>query len=174
MTHCYRASLRWTGNRGTGTSSYRAYGRDHLIAFEGKPELLGSSDPVFRGDRSRYNPEELLVASLSACHMLGYLHLCAESDLVVETYSDEASGAMETTPDGSGRFVLVTLHPAVTIRSGSPDRATELHTRAHEICFIANSVNFPVRCEPTVRLLSQADRGATHTEGPEPAGPKGS
>ncbi|HUZ79979.1 MAG TPA: OsmC family protein [Thermoplasmata archaeon] len=174
MTHYYRASVRWTGNRGTGTSAYRAYDRDHLIAFEGKPELPGSSDPIFRGDRSRYNPEELLVASLSACHMLWYLHLCAESDIVVETYSDEANGTMETAPDGSGRFVLVTLHPAVTIRSGSPDRARELHTRADEMCFIANSVNFPVRCEPTVRPLSQGDGEGTHAEGPEPAGPKGS
>ncbi|EQD30361.1 OsmC family protein [mine drainage metagenome] len=174
MTHYYRAIVRWTGNRGTGTSAYREYGREHLIAFEGKPELPGSSDPNFRGDRSRYNPEELLVASLSACHMLWYLHLCAESDIVVEAYSDEANGTMETAPDGSGRFVLVTLHPTITIRRGSPDRARELHTRAHQMCFIANSVNFPVRCEPTVRPVSQADGQGAHADGPEPPGPKGS
>ncbi|NNN17646.1 MAG: OsmC family protein [Thermoplasmata archaeon] len=174
MMHSYRASIRWTGNHGTGTSAYRAYGREHLIAFEGKPELPGSSDPNFRGDGRRYNPEELLIASLSACHMLWYLHLCASSDIVVETYSDEANGTMETTPDGSGRFTLATLHPAVTIRSGSPDRARELHTRAHEMCFVANSVNFPVRCEPTVRLLSRGGREGPRAGGPDPAGPKGS
>jgi len=174
MEHQYRARVRWTGNLGTGTSGYRTYGRDHEIAFDGKPDLPGSSDPSFRGERSRYNPEELLVASLSACHMLSYLHLCADAGIVVEPYSDEANGVMETTPEGGGRFTLVTLHPSVSIRSGSFDRARELHARAHELCFIANSVNFPVRCEPTVRPFSDGNPEARAAQGTGAAGPKGS
>ncbi len=151
-SHHYRASVRWTGNRGTGTSDYRAYGREHTLTFEGKDPLPGSSDPTFRGDPTRYNPEELLLGSLSACHMLWYLHLCAVAGIVVESYRDEAEGVMETEPGGSGRFTRVTLHPTVTIQDGSPDRAADLHTEAHRRCFIANSVNFPVRFEPTIRV----------------------
>ena len=150
--HHYRATVRWTGNRGPGTSGYTTYARDHLIEGAGKPPIPGSSDPQFRGDGHRYNPEELLVASLSACHMLWYLHLCSAAGLVVEEYSDEAEGEMETAADGSGRFRRVTLRPNVLFLGGSVDRATALHEEAHRKCFIASSVNFPVRCEPTTRV----------------------
>jgi organic hydroperoxide reductase OsmC/OhrA len=152
--HLYRANVRWIGNRGSGTSDYRAYTRDHLITFPGKPPLPGSSDPAYRGDSGRYNPEELLVASLSACHMLWYLHLCATDGIIVAEYTDDAEGTLETGPDGAGRFTEVVLHPAVTLARGDPTRATALHERAHELCFIANSVNFPVRHEPVVRAAA--------------------
>ena len=146
--HHYELSLEWTGNTGEGTSGYRSYSRNHILRAKGKPDLVGSSDPTFRGDRSRYNPEELLVASLSSCHMLWFLHLCAEAKLIVEDYSDEASGSMAMDTDGGGHFEEVTLRPAVRF-SGSPDSAQvdALHHRAHELCFIARSVNFPVKHE---------------------------
>jgi organic hydroperoxide reductase OsmC/OhrA len=155
-THRYRATVRWTGNTGAGTGDYRAYRRDHVVAFPNKPPLPGSSDPEFRGDAARYNPEELLVSSLSACHMLWYLHLCAVSGIVVEEYADDAEGVLETGPDGSGRFSAVTLHPTVRIRTGDLARAAELHDRAHAMCFIANSVNFPVQHIVSVELAADA------------------
>jgi len=121
-----------------------------VIEAEGKPAIAGSSDPHFRGDRSRWNPEELLVASLSACHQLWYLHLCAEAGVVVVAYDDRAEGVMVERPDGSGAFARVVLHPRVTIRSGDAQLALALHERAHALCFIARSVNFPVTCEPAI------------------------
>jgi organic hydroperoxide reductase OsmC/OhrA len=148
--HHYRAHVRWTGNRGAGTLDYRAYARDHEIEVGGKPPISGSADPRFRGDPVRHNPEELLVAALAACHMLWYLHLCSDSGIVVEEYSDAAEGTLETQPDGSGRFTVVTLRPRVRISRGSPSLAKELHVQAHQKCFIASSVNFPVLCDPTI------------------------
>jgi organic hydroperoxide reductase OsmC/OhrA len=143
-------SVRWTGNTGEGTSDYKSYERAHEISAAGKPSVPGSSDPAFRGDPSRYNPEELLVASLSACHMLWYLHLCADAQIVVTSYEDDATGTMRLTEDGGGRFEEVVLRPAVTVRKGAdPGLARALHARAHHLCFIANSVNFEVRAEPT-------------------------
>ena len=151
--HRYTTSVTWTGNEGSGTSGYRAYRRDHEISATGKPPICASSDPTFRGDASRYNPEELLVASLSACHMLWSLHLCSDARLVVTAYVDEASGTMAETEEGGGRFTAVVLRPRVTIAAGSDrELATGLHDRAHHLCFIANSVNFPVTCEPTVEV----------------------
>lgn len=151
--HRYSVHVTWTGNLGQGTSSYRAYSRNHEIAAAGKPVLPGSSDPTFRGDPDRYNPEEFLVSSLSTCHMLWYLHLCAEAKIVVVEYVDEASGVMTERSDGGGRFTEVTLKPHVVIASGGDlARAEALHERAHHLCFIANSVNFPVRCEPRLRI----------------------
>jgi organic hydroperoxide reductase OsmC/OhrA len=148
--HHFQVTTTWTGNRGSGTSGYRAYGRDHEIVAEGKLSAIpGSSSPVYRGDKDRYNPEELLVAALSACHMLWVLHLCADAGIVVNDYRDEAKGDMELNPDGSGQFSEVVLRPILRIADVS--RAHELdaiHHRAHELCFIARSVNFPVRCEP--------------------------
>lgn len=158
--HRYRAVVQWTGNRGKGTESYRAYGRDHLVRFEGKPPLLGSSDPAFLGDPGRYNPEELLVASLSSCHMLWYLHLCANADVVVMTYEDDAEGTLELAPDGSGRFTGVSLRPRVTIEGGSPEKAAALHEEAHRRCFLASSVNFPVSVSPSVRARTASDQAA--------------
>src|ERR1700722_2568460 len=151
--HHYAITTTWTGNRGEGTKNYRAYARDHEISAGGKSApVAGSSDKSFRGDASRYNPEELLIASLSACHMLWFLHLCAEADIVVTDYRDSATGTMAEHSDGSGEFVRVTLHPHVVITS--PDRiaeATGLHAKAHHLCYIARSVNFAVEHEPVVK-----------------------
>lgn len=152
--HHYAVDMKWTGNLGEGTSGYRAYSRNHEISAAGKITIPGSSDPVFRGDASRYNPEDLLVSSLSACHMLAYLHLCAVAGIVVLEYLDQASGVMTETPDGGGHFTDVLLRPQVLIAAGSDaEQATHLHERAHHLCFIASSVNFPVRCEPHVRTV---------------------
>ncbi len=148
--HAYSVGVVWTGDRGSGTSGYREYGRDHVVRVAGKPELAGSSDPTFRGDATRYNPEELLVASLSACHLLWYLHLASEAGIVVRGYEDAAEGTMEESADGGGRFTSVTLRPRVRIERGDPKRALEIHEAAHAKCFIANSVNFPVRVEPEI------------------------
>lgn len=149
--HSYAIQVEWTGDRGTGTDHYRSYKRDHVIRIAGKPDLFGSSDPTFRGDPSRHNPEDMLVAALSACHMMSYLHVCAINGVVVTAYIDNATGTMETLPDGSGRFLEVALHPEVTVRDADmAAKAEELHHRAHELCFIANSVNFPVRCKGEV------------------------
>ena len=154
-THTYRTTVRWTGNQGSGTSAYRAYSRNHEISAVGKPIVPASSDPAFNGDPARYNPEDLLVASLSGCHMLWYLHLCAVNKVVVLEYEDNAVGILEETADGGGHFVEVTLHPAITITAQSSlDTARQLHRDAHEKCFIATSVNFPVRVEPEFRTAS--------------------
>ena len=150
--HNYETTVRWTGNQGSGTSAYRAYSRDHEILGAGKPVIPGSSDPAFRGDAARYNPEDMLVASLSTCHMLWYLHLCAVNKVVVLDYEDHAAGTMEETDDGGGRFTGVTLRPRITVSAQSAlDTALHLHHEAHAKCFIANSVNFPVGCEPVIR-----------------------
>jgi organic hydroperoxide reductase OsmC/OhrA len=148
-THRYELTVAWTGNRGAGTADYRAYARTHEVTADGKAAIAGSSDPVFRGDRDRWNPEELLVAALSQCHMLAYLHLCAVNGVVVTAYTDRPTGTMAETADGGGHFVEVVLQPEVTV--AEPDqieRAQALHKEAHEKCFIASSVNFPVRHEP--------------------------
>jgi organic hydroperoxide reductase OsmC/OhrA len=149
--HTYTSHLTWTGNLGSGTSGYKAYARDHVFRAPGKPDLPGSSDPAFRGDSHRYNPEELLVAALSSCHMLWYLHLCSDAGVVVIAYSDAAKGIMVEDAAKGGYFTQVTLHPKVTIARGSDGaKARELHHSAHVKCFIANSVNFPVTCEPQI------------------------
>jgi organic hydroperoxide reductase OsmC/OhrA len=150
--HRYSVAVEWTGNTGTGTSGYRNYERRHEIsAGTEKPIIPGSSDPAFRGDPTRWNPEELLVASLSACHKLWYLHLCAEAGIVVVAYVDHAEGVMEVAADGSGHFARVVLHPHVAVAAGSDViKARELHATAHAKCFIANSMNFPVEHEPEI------------------------
>jgi organic hydroperoxide reductase OsmC/OhrA len=151
-THRYIVTNRWTGNLGSGTSAYTAYSRNHELSGGGKSAPIpGSSDPAFRGDPSRYNPEELLVGALSTCHMLVLLHLCADAGIVVVDYSDQAEGEMVEHPDGSGEFTRATLRPKMTITDAAriPD-AVALHHRVHELCFIARSVKFPVECEPTV------------------------
>ena len=150
-THRYTAQISWTGNRGNGTSDYRAYGRDHLIQAPGQPPIIGTSDPLFRGDKAHWNPEQLLVAALSSCHQLWYLHLCAEAGVVVTGYEDEAVGRMVEETDGSGQFSDVTLNPVVTILPEcDATLAVMLHMAAHKECFIANSVKFPVYCKPKV------------------------
>jgi organic hydroperoxide reductase OsmC/OhrA len=151
--HQYETQLKWTGNSGAGTSNYRAYSRNHEISAPNKPVLAGSSDPAFRGDPSRYNPEELLVASVSACHMLWYLHLCAVNDVTVISYTDAAEGIMQENEDGSGQFTEVVLRPEVRISKDSdPRAATRLHADAHRNCFIANSVRFPITTKPEITV----------------------
>ena len=146
--HRYHVEVDWTGNLGTGTQSYRGYARSHDIRVAGKPTLAGSADATFRGDASRHNPEDLLVAALSACHMLSYLHVAAVAGVVVTDYLDAAEGVM-LLEGSAGHFTEVVLRPRVTItRAEDVARADALHADAHHACFIANSVNFPVRCEP--------------------------
>jgi organic hydroperoxide reductase OsmC/OhrA len=148
--HHYHVTVTWTGNQGTGTSGYKAYRRDHAIESAGKATILGSSDPAFLGDRTRWNPEDLLVASTSACHKLWYLHLCAEAGIAVLAYVDEAEGTM--VEGEKGRFTKIVLRPRVTVRAGDDVAlAQRLHHDAHEQCFIANSLNFPVLCEPAIQ-----------------------
>lgn len=154
--HGYQATIVWTGNRGDGTTSYRSFSRDHDIIIAGKPTIAGSSDPGFRGDASRHNPEDLLVVSLSTCHMLWFLHLCTTKGIVATAYEDDATGTMVEDADGGGRFTEVVLRPRVTISAGDPDVAKALHHEAHAKCFIANSVNFPVRHEPVIELVPSA------------------
>jgi organic hydroperoxide reductase OsmC/OhrA len=154
-SHQYHTLLRWTGNTGRGTESYRAYERAHTISVKGKPLIEGSSDPSFRGDPAKYNPEEMLVASLSACHMLWFLHFCSEASVIVLDYSDAAEGSMTETADGSGKFSEVILHPAVQIKEASMlEKLNALHEKAHRFCFIANSCNFPIRHVPTASAQS--------------------
>jgi organic hydroperoxide reductase OsmC/OhrA len=154
-SHNYKITTKWTGNLGSGTANYRAYNRDHQISAVGKgAPVNGSSDPHFRGDATRYNPEELLVASLSSCHMLWVLHLCADAGIAITEYSDEATGVMAVNEDGSGQFTLVTLRPRVTITDRERTaEANAVHAKAHELCFIARSVNFPVKHEPVITAV---------------------
>lgn len=144
--HNYKLTLKWTGNKGTGTSSYRAYDRNHDILIDNKTIIKGSSDPTFHGDKTAHNPEDLLLASLSACHMMSYLHVCVKNGIVVTNYIDNATGIMKVNNDGSGHFTEVTLNPIVTISDEKLlAKANELHKEANKLCFIANSVNFPVK-----------------------------
>lgn len=155
--HHYRASVIWEGNLGKGTASYRDYSRNHRTAMEGKPDIPGSSDVSFRGDPSRYSPEDLLVSSLSSCHMLWYLHLCAVNGVVVVDYRDDAEGEMEENADGSGQFRRVTLRPYVAVTDASMiDKAMSLHHDAHRMCFIARSVNFTLDHQPKVVAYQKA------------------
>ncbi len=152
--HQYQSLVRWTGNTGSGTTGYQSYERSYTISINGKPDIPGSSDPAFRGNPSKHNPEDLLLSSLAACHLLWYLHLCSEAGVIVTEYTDNATGIMAETADGGGRFIEVILHPAVTVQNASMiEKAGTLHQRAHELCFIANSVNFPVRHQPTIISL---------------------
>ena len=154
--HQYSLAVKWTGNKGNGTSSYTSYERSHSVISENKPDILCSSDPVFHGDMTKYNPEEFLVAALSSCHMLSYLHLCAVNGIVVVDYTDNPVGIMEESPDGSGRFTNVTLHPVVKVSDQSMiEKANALHERANELCFIANSCNFKVYHEPVCRAVEK-------------------
>ena len=149
--HFYATTVEWTGNKGSGTSGYRTYERAHTIVAEGKPVIPGSSDPSFRGDPARYNPEDLLVGSLSSCHMLWYLHVCSVGGIVVTGYLDRAEGVMVEDASGGGRFASVTLRPEVTLAVGTDEAAAlAAHHEAHEKCFIASSVNFPVTVEPVI------------------------
>lgn len=153
--HGYAVRVRWTGNQGTGTSGYRDYSRDHEITLSSKPDqvLAGSADAAFRGDPERFNPEEFLLTALSQCHLLSYLHACVLAGVRVVDYTDDATGTMVTEADGSGHFTEVVLRPRVVIAPDSDRQAAqEAHEVAHRMCFIANSVNFPVRHEAQISL----------------------
>jgi organic hydroperoxide reductase OsmC/OhrA len=147
--HSFAARLTWSGAAKGPTRTYSGYSRDYVVEIEGKPPLEGSSAPAFRGDPARHNPEDLLVAALSGCHLLWYLNLCADAGIEVVGYVDEASGTVAR-KDGMVRFTEVTLRPRVTIAAGDPEQAKALHAQAHAECFIANSVNFPVRHEAVI------------------------
>ena len=151
--HQYSLAVEWTGNTGNGTKEYRGYERSHIISFENKVPIAGSSDPAFRGDKEKHSPEDLFVASIAACHMLWYLHLCSDAGIVITEYIDHATGTMAETSNGSGRFIEVTLRPAVTITSESKRSTAEaLHHKANEFCFIANSCNFPIHHKPFISV----------------------
>ena len=148
--HHYELTVRWTGNRGDGTAGYRAYSRDHDVVIPGLPTLKASADPTFHGDRTRYNPEQLLLAALAQCHMLSFLHVAVKHGVVVTGYEDNAEGLMKLNRDGSGQFESVTLKPRVTIADAVDESLmSQLHHEANQVCFIARSVNFPVLHEPT-------------------------
>jgi len=154
-THRYTVDVTWTGNLGTGTSGYREFSRDHEVSGPGKPVLPGSSDPAFRGDPSRYNPEELLVAALSQCHMLWFLHLASANGVLVTGYIDHPEGTMAEGRGGGGEFTDVLLRPEVTVAApGMLAGAEGLHEQAHALCFIARSVNFPVRHQPSTTAVT--------------------
>lgn len=156
-THRYTATIEWTGNQGTGTLDYRAYSRNHKISIDGKTVIEASSDSAFRGDPSRHTPEDLLVSSLSGCHMLWYLHLCAVNGVVVLRYRDEAEAEMVENEDGSGQFSKVILHPRVVVSKSSMfEKAQTLHDEAHRMCFIARSVNFSMQHNPEVTCYEEA------------------
>ncbi len=156
--HRYALTVRWTGNLGAGTSTYRGYSRDHDIEIPGLPVLRGSADPTFHGDRERYNPEQLLLAALSQCHMLSFLHVAVKHGVVVTAYEDRAEALMRTNRDGSGQFESVTLKPRVTVAGpAAPDLLEELHVEANKVCFIARSVNFLVLHQPTAVAEGQPD-----------------
>jgi organic hydroperoxide reductase OsmC/OhrA len=150
--HSYSVSLVWTGNRGTGTSGYKDYGRDHTVQSFGKADIHGSADRVFHGDANRWNPEELLIAALSQCHMLSFLHVASDAKLVVTDYGDNASGTLELDATGGGRITEVVLRPKVTVADSGDVDIAALHHHASQLCFIARSVNFPVRHEPETHV----------------------
>lgn len=151
--HHYSLTVKWTGNKGTGTSNYKEFERSHSIFVDNKVNILGSSNPAFRGDKTKHNPEELFLASISSCHMLWYLHLCAVAGIIVTDYIDNAKGIMIETEYGSGKFTEVNLNPIVTITDQSMiEKANELHRKANDLCFIANSLNFPVNHHPVCNV----------------------
>ncbi|MBL0286511.1 MAG: OsmC family protein [Bacteroidetes bacterium] len=145
----YKLIMAWLGNEGTGTSGYKHYKRDFVVVGEGKPPISGSSDVHFLGDIEKYNPEEMLLMSVSSCHMLWFLHLCAVSDVVVSEYSDEPTGVLEIFADGGGKFSEITLRPIISI-IGQPsiEQLNSLQEKANKLCFIANSLNIKINHEP--------------------------
>lgn len=149
--HQYAVTASWTGNLGSGTSGYRDYARDVTLQIEGKPELLASADKPFRGDPTRWNPEDLLLSALAECHLLSYLHACVSTGVVVVGYTDEATGTMKEDGAGGGTFTEVILRPRVVVAEASMiEAAHAAHAQANKWCFIANSVSFPVRHEATI------------------------
>lgn len=140
----FTSHIQWTGNRGTGTSAYKAYDRTWSVRTPGKPEIPCSNDPALGGDPTLHNPEDLLLNALAACHMLWFLHLASDTGITVTAYHDTPEGVGETETTGVGRFLSATLHPQITLTSGTPEAADAIHGRIHKVCYIARSVNFPV------------------------------
>ncbi len=153
--HHYQAHLIWDGNLGDGTSTYAGYGRQHRVVIAGKPDLVGSSDPMFRGEKEKHNPEDLFVAAIVSCHMLAYLALCARNGVCVTTYEDAATGTLVFDGSGGGKFEEVTLHPVVTIAEGDADLAMKLHEKAHAQCFIASSCSVPIHHQAKVLVAER-------------------
>ncbi|MGZ3863872.1 MAG: OsmC family protein [Bacteroidia bacterium] len=148
--HHYTANIVWTGNKGEGTKTYTSYDRNYTISVMNKPDINGSADIPFRGDGTKYNPEDFLLCSLSTCHMLWFLHFCADNGIIVTDYKDTPKGTMIQNAGGGGHFTEVILNPAVTITDASKtELANSLHAKANEKCFIANSCNFPVKHNPS-------------------------
>lgn len=151
--HNYKLTAVWTGNKGEGTKNVRAYDRSHTVSIDGKPELLLTTDNPAVGDKSKLNPEDLLVSAISSCHMLSYLYVCALEGIVITSYFDNASGTMLEEASGGGSFKEIILNPIIHVADESMvEKAIELHHKAHEICYIANSVNFDVKCNPTCKV----------------------
>ena len=151
--HNYKLTAEWTGNKGDGTKNVRTYDRSHTISIPGKPDLFLTTDNPAVGDKSKLNPEDLLVSALSSCHMLSYLYLCSLEGVVITSYLDNATGIMIENESGGGKFKEVTLNPIVSVTEESMvEKAIALHHKAHEICYIANSVNFEVKCNPTCTI----------------------
>jgi organic hydroperoxide reductase OsmC/OhrA len=152
--HTYKSKIIWTGNTGMGTTDYKSYHRSHVISIENKADIQATSDPAFRGDKTKHNPEDLFLSSLSSCHMLWYLHLCSSAGIVLVAYEDTPIGIMEESDNGSGKFINVTLHPIVTITDISRIKeANALHQEANKMCFIANSCNFNISHEPVCKSI---------------------
>ncbi len=152
--HIYTANLQWTGNRGEGTRAYKSYDRTWDLSSPGKPVMNCSNDPLLGGDATKYNPEDLLLSSLSSCHMLWYLHLCSDAGIIVESYIDTPEGEGEMEASGKGRFISATLKPAIQISAGDLKKAEAIHSEIHEYCFIARSVNFPVKYDPVITFVN--------------------
>jgi len=151
-SHAYKATTTWTGDLGEGTASYRSYARTHEVAIDGKPTLAGSADAAFRGDADRWNPEDCLISAISTCHMLWFLHLASDAGWIVRDYRDDAEAVMEMNEDGSGQFASATLRPRVVISAGDLSLSDSLHHKAHQMCFIARSLNFGVACHAEVKM----------------------
>ena len=150
--HFYKVDVKWTGNKGSGTSNYSAYDRDFVISAEGKQDIVCSSDPAFMGKKELYNPEELLVSSVSSCHMLWFLHLCANHGIVVESYQDQPVGIMSEDSDGGGRFTRIELNPLITVKEMVEESTMDrLQNQAHEFCFVAASLTCEIAISVTVK-----------------------
>lgn len=153
-THTYKLTTIWHGNKGTGTSGLKDYDRSHTVSIHGKPDLFLTTDNPAVGDKSKLNPEDLLVSAISSCHMLSYLYVCAMEGIVITSYTDAATGIMIEKESGGGSFKEVTLNPVCEVADESMiKKAIELHHKAHEICYIANSVNFEVKCSPSCKSI---------------------
>lgn len=151
--HHYKLTTVWHGNKGNGTKDIRSYSRSHTVSIAGKPDLHLTTDNAAVGDKSKQNPEDLLVSAISSCHMLSYLYVCALEGIVVTDYVDHATGTMVENDKGGGNFKEVTLNPVVTVAEKHMVAIAELlHHKAHDLCYIANSVNFEVNCKPRTKV----------------------